>query len=234
MFDLNDEIGKWRSNLAESQTLETSDIDELESHLREEIEQLVTAKLSQQEAFWVARHRLGDADSLAEEFAKINASVLWRKRLFWAGVGLFSYIVAIYVARCVSSGLVVLAWFAGVKGYALGVLDTITQVVFFLAIIFVLYEVGRKKDRQGELFCKVAENLWGKFVLFASAFVVIAIMLAFRILVPATVARLSIREYGEMALFRAYTELVWTIVMPLILLTALIYLRPSRPRRTAT
>jgi len=38
MFDLNEQIIKWRSNLAQSQTLGSSDIDELESHLREEIE----------------------------------------------------------------------------------------------------------------------------------------------------------------------------------------------------
>lgn len=231
MFNLNDEIGKWRSNLAESQTLETSDIDELESHLREEIEQLVTAKLSQQEAFWVARHRLGDAASLAEEFAKINASVLWRKRFFWAAAGLLGYVVATYIAKCASAGFVVLAWLAGVKGYALGTVDTVSQVVFFLAVIFILYEIGRRKVRQGALFCKVADSAWGKFVLFASVLVITTAVMAARFLVPATVARASIKEWGEMAIFRAYTGLVWMIIVPLILLVVVIYLRPSRLRK---
>jgi len=234
MFNLNDQISKWRCSLAASQTLETSDIDELEGHLREEIEYLAALKLSEQEAFYVARHRLGDAGSLTEEFAKINGSVLWSKRLFWAAVGLFSYIVATYTAKCASAGFVVLAWLAGLRGYALGVLDAIAQVVFFLAVIFLLYEIGRRKDRQGELFCRVAENLWGKFLLFASVLVIIAVKLAAQVLVPAAVARLSVKQWGEMAIFRAYTELLWMIGLPLILLTALIFLRPSKVRKAAT
>ncbi len=233
MFDLNDHIRKWRSNLARSQTLETSDIDELESHLREEIEQLVASKLSHEEAFLVARHRLGDAASLAEEFAKINGSVLWRKRLFWAAVGLLGYIVATHIAKCASAGFVVLAWCAGVKGYALGMVDTVSQVAFFLAVVFVLYEIGRRKDRQGELFCKVADSAWGKFLLFTGVLLIIGVMLAARILVPATVARLSVEQWGEMALFRAYAELGWMIIVPLILLVAVIHLRPSKLRRAA-
>ena len=231
MFNLNDEISKWRSALIQSETLDRSDIDELESHLREEIEHLAALKLSQQEAFWVARHRLGDADSLADEFAKINSSVLWRKRLFWAAVGLFGYIVATYVAKCISAGLIVLACFAGVKGYALGMVDAVSQVAFFLAAIFILYEIGRRKDRQGELLCKVAGSAWGKFVLFASVLVIATAVMATRFLVPATVARVSVKEWGEMALFRACAEFVWIMSVPVILLTIVMYLRPPRLRR---
>jgi hypothetical protein len=234
MFNLNDQISKWRSSLAASQTLETSDMDELESHLREEIEHLTALKLSQEEAFYVARHRLGDAGSLTQEFAKINGSVLWSKRLFWAAVGLFSYIIASYMAKCASAGFVVLAGLAGLRGYALGVFDTIAQVVFFLAVVFVLYEIARRKDCQGELFCKIAERPWDKFMLFAIVLVIIAVNLGAQILVPATVARLSVQQWSKMAIFRAYTELLWTIGLPLILLTALILLRPSKLRKAET
>jgi len=234
MFDLNKAISSWRLNLSEKQTCAKSDIDEMETHLREEIDSLTASKLSEQEAFLVATHRLGDPDSLAEEFAKVNTSFLWRKRLFWAGTGLLSYIVATYIAKCASSGFVVLAWFAGVRSYTLGILDGVSQVVFFLSIIFLFYEIARRKDSQGELFCKVADNTWGKFVLFAGVFVIIAVMLAARILVPATVARLSVREYGEMAISQAYTEFAWIISMPLILLAAVIHLRPTKLRKAET
>lgn len=234
MFDLNEEIGKWRCGLAASQSLEMFDIDELEGHLREEIERLTALKLSEQEAFYVARHRLGDTGSLADEFAKVNGSVLWSKRLFWATVGLFGYIVAIYMAKCVSAGFVVLAWFAGLNGYALGVFDAVAQAVFFLAVIFLLYEIARRKDRQGELFCRAVERTWGKPALFAGVLGIIAVKLAAQFLIPATVARLSIEQWAEMAMFRACTELLWTIGLPLILLIALVYLRPSKLHETET
>ena len=94
MFDLNKAISSWRMNLSERQTCAKSDIDEMETHLREEIDSLTASKLSEQEAFLVATHRLGDTDSLAAEFAKVNTSILWRNRLFWMLAGLLSYFVA--------------------------------------------------------------------------------------------------------------------------------------------
>jgi hypothetical protein len=234
MFNLNDEISKWRSSLAESQTLETSDIDELESHLREEIEQLVTAKLSQQEAFWVARHRLGDADSLAEEFAKINASVLWRKRLFWAGTGLLCYEMAKHVGLAASHVTVLLGSLVGIRGYGLNVVEVLTQGTFFGAVILGLYRICRTKDMQGEWFSRVAGSVWGKLALFGGVLGIVAMTLAARIFAQAAVARLlGVRELGQLALLGAYEQLVWIVIVPLILLTVVMYLRPSRLRRAA-
>jgi len=232
MFDLNKAISSWRIGLSERQTCEKSDIDEMESHLREEIDSLTASKLSEQEAFLVATQRLGDTNSLAAEFAKVNTSILWRKRLFWAGAGLLSYIVATYIAKCASTGFVLLARFTGVKGYSLGIVDLISQIVFFLAVVFVLYEISRRKDMQGGLFCKVADNPWGKFILFAAVFMIIAAGLAARILARATMVRMvGLSEYGEIAIFGAYAGLVWQISMPLILLVVVICLRPSKLRK---
>ena len=93
MFDLNEKINLWRRNLAQPQTLSGSDIDELESHLREETENLTALNLSDDEAFLVATHRLGQPHSISEEFAKVNASVLWRKRFFRAGAIIFAWLI---------------------------------------------------------------------------------------------------------------------------------------------
>ena len=46
MFDINEQIKKWRCALAQSEAFSKSDVDELESHLREEIERLIALKLS--------------------------------------------------------------------------------------------------------------------------------------------------------------------------------------------
>src|SRR4030042_1430469 len=148
MFDLNKAISSWRMNLSERQTCAKSDIDEMETHLREEIDSLTASKLSEQEAFLVATHRLGDTDSLAAEFAKVNTSILWRNRLFWMLAGLLSYFVAKYITGITSTGFVVLAWFAGVRGHSLGVVDLVSQIVFFLAVIFAFYQIIRRRDTQ--------------------------------------------------------------------------------------
>ena len=239
MFDLNNAISNWRMNLSEKQTCAKSDIDEMESHLREEIESLAASKLSQQEAFLVAAHRLGDIDNLSAEFAKVNKSILWRNRLFWAGAGLLSYFVAQYIAWCASTGCVLLAArYVGVRGYSLGAIGVVSKIVVFLAVIFalaiivLLYETAGRNKRQGGLFCKVADNPWGKFLLFAGVFIIIAVGLAARILFPTTMVRMfSASEYGEIAIFQAYAGLVWLVSMPLILLAVVIRLRPSKLRK---
>jgi hypothetical protein len=203
--------------------------------LREEIDSLTASKLSEQEAFLVATHRLGDTESLAAEFAKVNTSILWRKRLFWIVAGLLSYFVAKYITGIASSGLVVLAWFAGIRGYSLGVIDVISKVVFFLAVIFVFYQIVRRGDTRGELFCKHIDKPWGKFLLFAGVVVIIAVMLAARILPSVTMARvMSVGEFAEIAMFQAYVGFVWQIIMPMILLAIVIILRPSKLRKVGT
>jgi hypothetical protein len=149
--------------------------------------------------------------------------------------GLLSYILATYIARCASTGFVLLVRYAGVRGYSLGVVDIVSQILFFLAVIFVLYEIARRKKRQGGLLCKDAGNPWGKFILFAGIFIIIAAGLAARILVPVTMARvMSVSEYGEIAIYRAYAGFVWQISMPLIVLAIVIRLRPSRLRKVGT
>ena len=235
MFNLNDQISKWRSSLAASQTLETSDMDELESHLREEIDSLTALKLSQKEAFYVARHRLGDAGSLIEEFAKINGSVLWSKRLFWAGAGLLCYEVANHVGLAASHVGILLASLVGIRGYGLNVVGVVAHGTFFGAVILGLYQMGRTRDMQGEWFCRVASSVWGKLALFGSVLSIVTMTLAARIFAQAAVARLlGARQLGQLALLGAYEQLVWIVIVPLILLTIVMYLHPSKLSKAGT
>lgn len=98
MFDLNGAIAKWRMKVAAGGTCGKSDLDELEAHLREEIENLTPSGLSQEEAFLVAKHRLGHPASLAREFAKINPLAVWSHRTLWIGLGLILYFLVAHFA----------------------------------------------------------------------------------------------------------------------------------------
>ena len=60
-----------------------SDIDELESHLRDEIDELQRLGYSDTDAFELAVGRLGDPPCLQQEFSKVNFSILWLKRATW-------------------------------------------------------------------------------------------------------------------------------------------------------
>jgi uncharacterized RDD family membrane protein YckC len=69
MFNLEKAINGWRSQLRRNR-LGEADIAELESHLRDCIDELSLPPLGTEEAFLAASARLGYADHLADEFSK--------------------------------------------------------------------------------------------------------------------------------------------------------------------
>ena len=81
MFDLEHAIRSWRRHLGRDALLTPADLNELEDHLHDEIEQLEAGGVAGEEAFHTAVERLGDADSLRREFNKNGGT---RRTLFAA------------------------------------------------------------------------------------------------------------------------------------------------------
>lgn len=71
-FDLNRGLQSWREQLAVQSGLTPETRQELESHLRETMTDLRRQGLNTEEAFWLARRRLGPPEQLGQEFAKDN------------------------------------------------------------------------------------------------------------------------------------------------------------------
>jgi hypothetical protein len=78
-MSLEDQIGQWRSYLRRRQAIHSVDVAELEDHLREQVAVLVDAGLATDEAFLVAVKRMGDLDSLSQEFALEHSERLWKQ-----------------------------------------------------------------------------------------------------------------------------------------------------------
>jgi len=81
MFDLEMQIHSWSDHLRAHGNLKEADVRELESHLREEIDDLTSAGLTPDESFLISVKRLGNLDAISHEFAKVNTENLW-KHLF--------------------------------------------------------------------------------------------------------------------------------------------------------
>ena len=88
-FETERAITQWRSEMAALEGMNADSIEELETHLRESFDSLSqsNAGLSADEAFHIAKRRLGDPKELDQEFASISPSVIWRRRVFWALIG---------------------------------------------------------------------------------------------------------------------------------------------------
>lgn len=74
-FSLDDHVAIWRSELANTGNLNKEDLDELESHLLDEIDQLSNYPLSRREAFMIAKDRIGNQTDLSSPYAQ--AKSLW-------------------------------------------------------------------------------------------------------------------------------------------------------------
>ena len=77
--NLEERIGQWRQYLRRRQAVHSPDVEELEDHLRSQIEALRAAGLDEDEAFLVGVKRLGDQDTLAREFAIEYSERLWKQ-----------------------------------------------------------------------------------------------------------------------------------------------------------
>jgi hypothetical protein len=76
---LEEQIDLWRSYLRRRQAIHTTDVAELEDHLREQVAVLVDAGLTTDEAFLVAVKRMGKLDALSREFAREHSDRLWKQ-----------------------------------------------------------------------------------------------------------------------------------------------------------
>jgi hypothetical protein len=83
---LEQQIDAWRTHLRRSRAITSSDAEELQDHLREQIASLSAGGLSDDEAFLVAVKRMGAIDALTREFAREHSDRLW-KQLVLSGEG---------------------------------------------------------------------------------------------------------------------------------------------------
>jgi len=81
MFDLESQVRKWRRHVQSTASLGAQDVEELESHLRDSVENLTSRGVSEDEAFLVSIRRMGEAEELKDEFAKVSTEGVWRQLL---------------------------------------------------------------------------------------------------------------------------------------------------------
>jgi hypothetical protein len=101
MFDLEQSIAEWRRQLAAGGITSSALLDELESHLRDEMERQLLVGATAQDAFAIAVQRIGRPNALKREFDKLrvgrNGWVSDLKRALLAMVCSFATMTAIAV-----------------------------------------------------------------------------------------------------------------------------------------
>ena len=81
MFNLEQAIARWRQQMRTTGLKPREVLEELESHLRDDIEEQVRSGIDPQQAFAVAVERVGEAGALKAEFQKLPNRTLPVRRL---------------------------------------------------------------------------------------------------------------------------------------------------------
>lgn len=79
MTGIEDQIGQWRSYAEQHPAITAGDLDELETHLRDQVGDLQAVGLSDDEAFLIAVRRIGRLDEVSREFAREHSERLWKQ-----------------------------------------------------------------------------------------------------------------------------------------------------------
>src|SRR5258706_14417851 len=104
MFDLNQAITAWRRKTAAAGLQTPEVLNELESHLREEMGALVSAGTPELQAFEIAVARIGSPGSVGAEFNKVESTSggpVTIGSLLWLGS---SAVLAIFLLRGLFAG----------------------------------------------------------------------------------------------------------------------------------
>jgi hypothetical protein len=147
MFDLNQEISRWKRAFTAQRICLPDELEELESHLREEIAALVAAGRSEEEAFRESVTRLGDFSTVCGEFAKNERPLLYDRLAIRANGVL---VILIGIAAAISALVVWAQRKDGLLAAHTGSILFAYVVPFLLAVVGAYAIVRAAMARSGE------------------------------------------------------------------------------------
>jgi len=87
MFDIEKAIVEWRRTLSQKGLVDAPTLNELESHLRDEIDQQLIRGLNLERSFQLAIGQIGSATSLNTEFKKVTTMKTQKAEKILGAVG---------------------------------------------------------------------------------------------------------------------------------------------------
>ncbi|WP_341729475.1 permease prefix domain 1-containing protein [Brooklawnia sp.] len=111
--ELEAQIAQWRRYVQRRDAISVADVDEMEDHLRERIDELRSVGLDDDESFLVSVKRMGSLDELSREFAREHSDRLWKQLVLVspepAGPRRASRELAVMLGLAVAAGLTIKA-----------------------------------------------------------------------------------------------------------------------------
>lgn len=98
-FNLSKEIQNYLEKANQKQSITNSDAQEIKAHFYDSCNNLTRGGLSEEEAFIIAKKRIGNEETLATEYSKVNPSIVTNR--IWAylilGFSFFQFLPQLYI-----------------------------------------------------------------------------------------------------------------------------------------
>ena len=220
-FDLNAAIESWRQVLAGQLNLASDDRRELETHLRDAITGFQQSGLNDEEAYWLARRRVGQPQQLDEEFAKADPGKVWRERVFWMWMAVF---LSSTLGRLTNSIV-----FALTPLHTNSTVEIVTPTTLFLlaSLIPIIIAVSLAKGKWVAFFSKLTQLIGNRRHLAVAVFLCVALSSSIRI---ATMAIFYSRHNIHNS--NSILQSLISTVYPLIIALLLVWLLPVQKQKT--
>lgn len=154
MFDFNQAVSEWRQRMTSGGIKAADVLNELESHLREDVDEQIRSGLSQQQAFYAAVQRIGESKALKREFRKVNRRSIIKLKILAAISGFIACLlgVATYPLYHLTSGMYaisgpdgsILYHFSTSKGWFIFGADVMAALLLVWATYVFLKRSSRK------------------------------------------------------------------------------------------
>lgn len=219
MFDLNEAVRSWRLSFSESMLPRY--LDELEEHLRTEVETLESSGLSPEEAFLVAGRRLGGKSELEREYAKVHGEAIWVRRVQWMVLGFLGINALLLAFRVLGDFSALFAVSSGMQRWGIvGALASV-RLIGILTVTWVFVRLSRGAVPRG-----------GRLVLVASLLALATPLLWLGpVIAKIEMTRLGSELAGTIVTSNAVCGAVATVLLPLVF--CLVVYSLERRQRTA-
>lgn len=222
MFDLNEAVAAWRRAQQAGDVCTAADLDELESHLREQAARLATAGLSVEEGFLIACRRLGAPERICAEFVKADPAARWRPRILWMIVGALGLnLGTMLISSCVNLGTT-LALLLKASPQVIAGMPIALHLILFVAVIW-----GGVRIYRSGLTNPMAQRRLGAVVsggrkrTLAFYLMILALSFTHSLFSAGTVMILtrqfSIRDYSQIRVYEMVYNSIFAMVLPVVL-----------------
>ncbi len=146
-FNLKESVEIWKSKLSKNSNMTDDNINELESHLEDEIHELQKLGLSAEESMLIAKKRIGNIEELVTEFSKVNKGIYFKNKIIPYLKGILLFVAFLTITSLLANLSILIANKLGVNDKNL----SFVSVGLLILSTFILLMFSYKKYKNVNL-----------------------------------------------------------------------------------